>query len=239
MAAETDPTPAARPREGERPAALEGPRFFPRPEQSAPEGLVGIGGVLEPEWLLDAYRHGIFPWPDADYEPMLWWSPDPRAVIEPDGGLHVSRRLQRTLRSGRFTTTFDRDFSAVIQGCATAPGRRGATWLTEPMIAAYTRLHRLGHAHSVEVWRDGRLAGGLYGVAVGGSFAAESMFHTVTDASKVALVRLVERLNRRGYRLLDIQQWTEHTGTMGATEIPRTQYLRRLAEAVDLPIAFG
>lgn len=232
MPAEAD-TPPARAAAPQRSV----PRFFPSPEKSAPEGLIGIGGVLDPEWLLDAYRHGIFPWPDADYEPMLWWSPDPRAIIELDG-LHVSRRLQRTLRSGRFRATFNQDFSAVITGCATAPDRQGGTWLTADMIAAYERLHALGHAHSVEVWHGADLAGGVYGVAIGGLFAAESMFHTVTDASKVAVVHLVQRLRERGYRLLDIQQWTGHTGRMGATEIPRADYLQRLAGVVDLPVAF-
>jgi len=199
---------------------------------------VGIGGVLQPDWLLDAYRHGIFPWPDSDYEPMLWWSPDPRAVIEFDA-LHVSRSLQRTLRSGRYRATVNREFAAVIDACATAPGRKGATWLTDEMLAAYKRLHELGHAHSVEVWRDEQLAGGVYGVAIGGAFAAESMFHYQRDASKVALVHLVGHLRARGYLLLDIQQWTDHTGAMGATEIPRSDYLNRLAMAVDLPVSFG
>lgn len=197
-----------------------------------------MGGALAPEWLLDAYRHGIFPWPDDDVHPMLWWSPDPRAIIELDG-LHVSRRLRRTLRSGRFVATCDRAFEEVIRGCAMGPSRRGGTWITPKMIAAYTHMHRLGHAHSVEVWRDGALAGGVYGVAIGGLFAAESMFHRVTDASKVALARLVGHLNARGYQLLDVQQWTEHTGRMGAVEVPRREYLRRLAEAVDQPVTFG
>lgn len=212
-------------------------KFFPHPSEAGPEGLVGIGGVLEPEWLIDAYRHGIFPWPDSAYEPMLWWSPNPRAIIELDG-LHVSRRLQRTLRSVRFDVTCDRDFSAVIHGCATAPDRRGATWLTEEMIAAYERLYQLGYAHSVEVWRGGSLAGGVYGVSIGGLFAAESMFYNVTDASKVAVVHLVRRLRERGYQLLDIQQWSPHTGSLGAVEISRTQYLHRLADAVELPVSF-
>ena len=194
--------------------------------------------MLSPDWLLDAYRHGIFPWPDADYEPMLWWSPDPRAIIELDA-LHVSRRLQRTLRSARFEVTYDRAFDQVIEGCASAPDRQGGTWLTPEMIAAYCRLHELGHAHSVETWLNGELAGGLYGVAVGALFAAESMFHLVTDASKVALVHLVRRLQERGYQVLDIQQWTEHTGRMGASEIPRSEYLDRLARAVEVPVTFN
>lgn len=218
--------------------ASDSPEFFPAPHKAGPEGLVAIGGVLEPAWLLDAYRHGIFPWPDSSYEPLLWWSPDPRAVIELDG-LHISRRLRRTLRAGKFTVSCNRAFAEVIHACATAPGRRGATWITDEMAAAYTSMHELGHAHSVEVWCDGRLAGGVYGVAIGGAFAAESMFHHVTDASKVALAYLVAHLNTRGYGLLDIQQWTEHTGTLGAIEVPRAEYLERLAEQVARPVTFG
>jgi leucyl/phenylalanyl-tRNA---protein transferase len=217
---------------------LSAPRFFPSPLATSADGLVCIGGRLTPEWLLDAYRHGIFPWPVWDEEPMAWWSLDPRAIIELDG-LHISRRLQRTLGSGHFRATVDRDFEAVIRGCSSATGRVGETWLTPAMIAAYCELHRLGHAHSVEVWCDGELAGGTYGVSIGGVFAAESMFHRVTDASKAAVVRLVEHLRSRGYQLLDIQQWTPHTGRLGAVEIPRAEYLRRLAAAKKLPVTFG
>ena len=169
---------------------------------------------------------------------MAWWSPDPRAVIE-FGRFHVPRRLPRTCRSGRFQVTFDRDFAGVIRGCATAAGRVGETWLTPTMIDAYIRLHKLGYAHSVEAWHDGRLAGGTYGLAIGGLFAAESMFYRVRDASKVALVHLVEHLRPRGYSLLDIQQLTPHTARFGAIEIPRKQYLRRLATALAQPVRFG
>lgn len=213
-------------------------KYFPHPDQSGPEGLVAIGGVLEPDWLIDAYRHGIFPWPDAAYEPMLWWSPDPRAIIELDS-LHISRRLRRRLRSDRFSASCDEQFASVINACATAPGRRGATWLTDEMIDAYCQLHASGHAHSIEIWRDGLLVGGVYGVAIGGAFAAESMFYRVRDASKVAVAYLVAHLNARGYGLLDIQQWTEHTGTLGAEEIGREEYLARLASQVDRPVTFG
>ncbi|MEN1680062.1 MAG: leucyl/phenylalanyl-tRNA--protein transferase [Planctomycetota bacterium] len=214
------------------------PKHFPQPEDAGPEGLVAIGGVLEVDWLLDAYRHGIFPWPDAAYEPLLWWSPDPRAVIEL-AGLHISRRLRRTLRSGRFGVTANQDFAGVIDGCATTPGRVGATWLTDEMIDAYTALHTQGHAHSVEVWREDRLVGGVYGVAIGGAFAAESMFHRESDASKVAVAHLVEHLRGRGYGVLDIQQWSSHTGRMGAREISRREYLKRLGEHRDRPVTFG
>ena len=214
-------------------------RLFPPAALADLDGLLALGGRLTPQWLLDAYRHGIFPWPQAEIdEPMLWWSPNPRAIIEFDR-FHVPRRLARTLRSGKFTVTCDRDFAGVIEGCATAEGRVGATWLTPRMIRAYLRLFELGHAHSVESRLDGQLAGGTYGVAIGGFFAAESMFHRTSDASKVALAHLVNHLRARGYRLLDIQQVTPATARFGATEIPRRQYLDRLAEAQLLPVSFG
>jgi leucyl/phenylalanyl-tRNA--protein transferase len=211
---------------------------FPPPADWGEDGLVAIGGRLQPEWLLDAYRHGIFPWPDDDRAPIFWHSPDPRAIIELDG-LYVSRRLRRRLRSGRFRVTSDRAFADVMAGCGSGPNRRGGTWITPNMLAAYTRFHELGHAHSVEVWRDARLVGGLFGVGIGGFFSAESMFHRETDASKVALARLVEHLSARGYQLLDIQQWTEHSGSLGAIEIPRDEYLVRLAKVIDLSVTFG
>jgi leucyl/phenylalanyl-tRNA--protein transferase len=213
--------------------------FFPPAELADAEGLVLMGGRLTPHWLLDAYAHGIFPWPVFERGwPMAWWSPDPRAIIELDG-LRVSRRLARTCRSGGFHVTLDRDFAGVIEGCGTAQDRTDATWLTPEMIAAYTRLFYLGHAHSVEVWRQGQLAGGTYGIAVGGLFAGESMFYRVRDASKVALVRLVAHLRARGYQLFDIQQLTPHAASLGAIAIPRRQYLERLEAALPLPVSFG
>ncbi|TWT36330.1 Leucyl/phenylalanyl-tRNA--protein transferase [Posidoniimonas corsicana] len=216
----------------------QAPSIFPPVHEAGPEGLIAIGGRLEPEWLLDAYRHGIFPWPDDDHSPLLWWSPDPRAVIELDG-LYVSRRLRRRLRSGRFRVTLNQAFAEVMHGCATAPDRKGGTWITPQMRAAYTRMHELGHAHSIDVWLENRLVGGVYGVAIGAAFAAESMFHLETDASKVALASLVSHLAARGFELLDIQQWTEHTGSMGAVEVPREAFLRRLANAIDKPVTMG
>jgi leucyl/phenylalanyl-tRNA--protein transferase len=217
---------------------LSASRFFPPPTATTPEGLLCVGGRLSPDWLLDAYRHGIFPWPMWENEPLAWWSPDPRAIIELDA-LHVSRRLKRTLRSGRFKATIDRDFESVIRGCAASSGRDGNTWLTPAMINSYCRMHELGHAHSVEIWHADRLAGGTYGVTVGGLFAAESMFYRMRDASKVALAYLVAHLRDRGYQLFDIQQWTPHTGRLGAVEIPRIEYLRRLARALNSPASFG
>jgi leucyl/phenylalanyl-tRNA--protein transferase len=169
---------------------------------------------------------------------MLWWSPDPRAILPLDG-MHISRRLERRLRSGTFETTCNRDFAGVLAGCATGHGRERGTWLTPHMRGAYLDLHERGRAHSVEAWHGGQLAGGVYGVAIGGLFAAESMFYRARDASKVALAALVAHLRRRGYQLLDIQQWTPHTGRLGAVEISRREYLTRLAGIVDLPVTFG
>src|SRR5207244_1824052 len=155
--------------------------------------------------------------------------------------LHVSRRLERTIRSGRFEISYDRDFAGVMTGCATAQDRDGrkGTWITPAMLKAYRRLHELGHAHSVEAWTDGGLAGGVYGVALKGAFFAESMFYRACDASKVALVHLVGHLRQRGYQLLDIQQLTPHTRRLGATEISRHEFLERLEAALRLPVTFG
>jgi leucyl/phenylalanyl-tRNA---protein transferase len=214
------------------------PQYFPDPRNASPEGIVAVGGDLGPEKLLDAYRHGIFPWPMADVEPLLWWSPDPRAVLPLDG-FAASRRLLRRIRSAEFQVTSDRSFREVMIGCATGKGREGGTWITDQMIEAYTKLHELGHAHSIEVWKDGELAGGTYGVAIAGLFAAESMFHRVRDASKVALYTLVNHLRSRGYQILDVQQWTPHTGSLGVVEVPRRQYLKKLAEVVDVEVTFG
>ena len=213
------------------------PRYFPLPATARPDGLLGIGGLLTTEWLLDAYRHGIFPWPLWDGT-LAWFSPDPRAIFE-FADFHVSRRMRDTLRSGKFTTTFDRAFADVMGGCATSGDRRDNTWITPEMRREYVRLHELGHAHSVEVWHEGALVGGTYGVAIGGLFAAESMFYRVRDASKVALVRLCEHLQARGYGLWDIQQLTPHTASLGAKEIGRAEYLKRVAAAVAMPTTFA
>ncbi len=210
-------------------------RFFLDPERADADGLVAIGGDLSPSLLLDAYRRGIFPWFDEE-SPILWWSPDPRAIFELDG-MHVSRRLARTVRSGKFTATVDHAFTEVMRGCAHRPG--DGVWITRDMIDAYTRLHEKGHAHSVEVWHDGQLAGGVYGVSVGGLFAGESMFTRVRDASKVALVHLMERLRQRGFQLFDVQFLNEHTARLGAIEIPRREYLARLRKAVACEVSFA
>jgi leucyl/phenylalanyl-tRNA---protein transferase len=207
---------------------------FLDPELADEMGLVAIGGDLAPRRLLEAYCSGIFPWFDEG-GPVLWWSPDPRAILEMDG-LHISRRLARTLHSGKFHCTVDQAFSDVIRGCA---DREEGTWITSAMIAAYERLHQLGWAHSIEAWMGGELAGGVYGVAIRGLFAAESMFTRRTDGSKVALAYLMDHLRRIGVQLFDIQMVTRHTTSLGAIEIPRKEYLRRLKKALAYDVKFG
>jgi leucyl/phenylalanyl-tRNA--protein transferase len=214
------------------------------PELADPDGFVGVGGDLKPRTLLRAYAEGVFPWFNEE-DPILWWSPDPRAIIElrthpdgPHGGLHVSRRLVRTIRSGKFRVTVNRCFETVMLACG--ENRDGGTWVTPDMLAAYSEMHRLGHVHSVETWVGHDLAGGIYGLAIGGLFAAESMFYRISDGSKVALVALVDRLRRRGFTLLDVQMTTPHTERMGAINISRTDYLARLREAVKRSdLSFG
>jgi leucyl/phenylalanyl-tRNA--protein transferase len=196
-------------------------------ERADETGLVAIGGDLEPVTLVHAYRSGVFPW-FGEGDPILWWSPDPRAIVELDG-LHVSRRLARTMRCEKFHLTIDRAFGKVIRGCA---DRDGGTWITRGMIVAYERLHRLGVAHSVEAWQGQELVGGIYGVALGGFFSGESMFSRVSDASKVALIFLARHLDSRGFLLFDTQVLTAHTRRMGAVELPRRDYLRRLRDAL-------
>ena len=207
---------------------------LPNPSLADPDGLLAVGGNLEPETLLSAYQQGIFPWFDED-TPILWWSPDPRAILEFDN-LYISKRLARTIRTNKFQVTFNQDFDAVVQGCTYRPEE--GTWITPEVANAYGEFHRRGHAHSVEVWQQGVLVGGLYGVAIGGLFAGESMFSTVSDASKIALVALVSRLKEKGYQLFDLQIINEHTSTMGATEIPRDDYLARVKLAIQLKITF-
>lgn len=208
------------------------PRHAPRRGPQA--GLVAVGGELSVARLLAAYRAGIFPWSVA---PITWWSPDPRGIFElTDAGLHLPRSLARVLRQGRFEVTFNRAFGAVIEGCARQP--RPGSWLSRPFVQAYTALHAAGFAHSVECWRADKLAGGLYGVGIGGLFAGESMFHAVNDASKVAVVAAHRRLRERGFQLFDIQMLTETTGALGAVEISRDEYLNRLAAAVKVECRF-
>lgn len=188
---------------------------------------------LEPDRLLAAYASGVFPMADEEAE-LHWLAPDPRAIIEL-GALNVSRSLRSVIRRGTFKITLNETFSEVVGACA---DRNEGTWISGEIAAAYAGLHELGFAHSVEAWRDGELAGGLYGVSIGGAFFGESMFHGVTDASKVALVSLVERMKQRGLTLLDLQFMTPHLQRFGAIEIPRIEYEKRLRRAIQLPVSF-
>ncbi|MFW5838079.1 MAG: leucyl/phenylalanyl-tRNA--protein transferase [Desulfovibrionaceae bacterium] len=210
------------------------PHVFPDPEEADPDGLVAVGGDLAPRRLLAAYSQGIFPW-YSETTPILWWSPDPRLVLFPRE-LHVPRSLRRVLNSGRFEITLDADFQSVISACSVTPrpGQYG-TWLLPEMIQAYVRLHQMGLAHSVEAWQDGRLVGGLYGVALGRAFFGESMFFREPDASKVALVRLVGYLKSKGFVLLDCQQTTQHMLRFGGREVARRRFLEMLRRAAAQP----
>jgi leucyl/phenylalanyl-tRNA--protein transferase len=217
------------------PALLTERLIFPSPLRASAEGLVAIGGDLSVSRLLLAYRSGIFPW---TVKPITWWSPNPRAIFELDR-FHLSHSLAKIIRKGIFEITIDRAFRQVMEGCAApGPGRRG-TWITPEFLDAYTELHEQGHAHSLECWQDGKLAGGIYGIAIGGFFAGESMFHRVSNASKVALYDLIEHLRQRDFSLFDIQMLTPITSRLGAVQIPRTEYLNRLALAIRSPCSFA
>ena len=198
-----------------------------------PDGLLAVGGDLSVTRLLNAYRHGIFPWFGAG-DPILWWSPDPRTALFPER-IRISRSLKKTLRKGRFSITWDREFDAVIAACAQPRSGEGGTWLVPEMVAAYRQLHRHGFAHSVEVWQNGDLAGGLYGIVIGRVFFGESMFTRVSDASKVALVHLCRTLSERGFRLIDCQVLTGHLVRMGAEQVPRGDFVRMLDRWCALP----
>lgn len=200
-----------------------------------PNGLLAAGGDLRPERLLAAYRHGCFPW-YQEGQPLLWWSPDPRTVLFPDE-LHVSRSLRKRMRHGDYQVTFDKAFTEVIQGCAGPRSYADGTWITTPMQDAYIRLHEMGVAHSVEVWQQGQLVGGLYGLAMGELFFGESMFSRATDASKVGFVTLVERLREWGFALIDCQMPTRHLESFGARSIPRAAFAEALAMHLDRPSA--
>ncbi|MFZ2446485.1 MAG: leucyl/phenylalanyl-tRNA--protein transferase [Syntrophobacteraceae bacterium] len=205
--------------------------IFPHPSHAASGGLLAVGGDLSPERLLLAYAHGIFPW-YSEYDPILWWSPDPRLVLFPDE-LKVSASLKRVIRKKVYTVTVDRDFREVIRACAVVRTAAGeGTWITDDMLDAYVRLHELGYAHSVESRFEGELVGGLYGVAIGRVFFGESMFTLRTDASKVALVHLVELVRDLGFHFIDCQTTTEHLKRFGAREIPREEFMERLARAI-------
>lgn len=209
--------------------AIVGPNGeFPDPRDAPGDLPVAVGLHLTPRLMLKAYAKGIFAWSD---DPVAWWSPEPRCVIELDG-FHVSRSLSRTIRRRTFEVTVDEAFDDVVRGCAAPRYRGDETWISRRFLSCFAELYWSGYAHSVETWVNGRLAGGVFGVAVGGFFSAESMFHRATDGSKVALYYLVEVLRASGYTLLDIQVPTPHTESLGAMLIPRDEYLDRLADAV-------
>jgi len=212
---------------------------FPPVEVAGPDGVLFVGGSLAPDWMLEAYRRGIFPMPiRVDRRRLIaWLSPDPRGILEFDH-FHISRRLARRLNRGEFEFTTNRAFAAVVEGCAAPRGYDDDCWLTLSMQNAYVTMHELGHAHSVEIWQGGRLVGGLFGMAIGGLFAAESMFYRARDASKAALAYLIDHLKSRGYTLLDVQWTNSHTRTLGATDIPRTEYVGRLADAIERRVTF-
>ncbi len=212
--------------------------WFPPAEEALTgegvDGLVALGGDFSVPRLLLAYRSGIFPWTD---NPISWWSPDPRAVFELETW-RPPRRLEQLERNGLFTFSRDRAFREVMVECGRATPDRPSTWISRKFVQAYTRLHEQGHAHSVECWLGDQLAGGIYGVALGGFFAGESMFHRVDNASKLALSALIRHLRARGFELFDIQMLTPLTRQLGAIEIAREEYLKRLARAVDAPLVF-
>lgn len=217
---------------------LEDALRFPDPETAAnPDGLVAIGGDLTVERLVLAYRQGIFPWPVFDDDLTTWFSPDPRAILE-FRDLYVSRSLRKILRKDEFNIIFDGDFDSVVRACAEPAPDRPTTWITTRLATAYSELHRAGFAHSVEIRQGAELVGGLYGVAIGGLFAGESMFSRVPNASKVALVHLVQHIQKRGFVLLDVQQATPHMLRMGATLISRRDYLKRLERALEIETTF-
>ncbi len=214
------------------------PLFFPDVETASEEGLLAIGGDLSPDRLLLAYKLGIYPWYGVG-EPILWWSPNPRGII-PLSDLHIGKTLRKVLNRGEYEVKINSAFEETILACSRKKEGDEERWITDEMIEAYINLHRLGHAHSVETWVEGVLVGGLYGVAIGGLFAGESMFSKKDNASKVALVALVERMNRLGYTLLDCQMVTEVTGQLGAIEISRKEYMARLKRALEVsPSPFG
>ena len=214
---------------------LQNATFFPPVDTALtdPNGLLAMGGDLSLERLLDAYRHGIYPWFNPG-EPILWWSPDPRMVLVPNA-IRVTRSLAKRIRNGGFEVRADTAFADVMHGCAAPRDAITGTWISPDMVAAYTRLHQAGYAHSVETWHNGELVGGLYGVAIGRMFYGESMFSRMPDASKVALVRLAQQLQQWGFGLIDCQMETGHLASLGAGTLPRSLFAAQLAELVNLP----
>ncbi|KAF0205122.1 MAG: leucyl/phenylalanyl-tRNA--protein [Gallionellaceae bacterium] len=198
-----------------------------------PNGLLAAGGDLSPERILEAYRHGIFPWFNDD-DPILWWSPDPRMVLFP-AEFKISNSLRKTLRNGDYEVRTDTAFEQVMRACAAPREGQAGTWIQEKMIAAYCELHRRGYAHSVETWMNGELVGGLYGMALGTMFYGESMFSRRTDASKIAIAHLARQLERHSFGMIDCQMNTPHLASLGAREIPRDEFIRRLQELIHYP----
>jgi leucyl/phenylalanyl-tRNA--protein transferase len=202
-----------------------------------PNGLLAAGGDLSPQRLLAAYRHGIFPWYSPG-QPILWWSPQPRMVLFPQE-LKVSHSLAKRLRRGDYQIRIDSAFRAVMEACATSPRPdQDGTWIVPELVEAYCQLHAFGYAHSVETWIDGELAGGLYGVSIGRMFYGESMFHRVTDASKIAVAHLAQFMVQNGYGMIDCQMQTSHLASLGAREIPREEFAQRLTALVNSPDQF-
>ena len=211
--------------------------WFPAVEQALtePNGLLAFGGDLRPERILAAYRRGIFPWYQDD-QPILWWSPDPRAILFPEQ-VHISRSMRKLLQSEYFSVRMDTNFAGVMDGCAEITERRSGTWITPAMRSAYCQLHERGYAHSIEVWRNDSLVGGLYGIALGAVFFGESMFSREENASKVALIRLCQQLQRWGFAVIDCQVANPHLHSMGATTIARSAFVQLLEQHTDRKLA--
>jgi leucyl/phenylalanyl-tRNA--protein transferase len=210
---------------------------FPDPENALkePNGLLALGGDLSLERLLAAYKLGIFPWYETD-QPILWWSPNPRMVLYPDE-LHISKSLEKVINKGLFKVTFNQNFSAIIQACSNQRSKnRNGTWITDEMQQAYLNLHKAGWAHSLEVWEENELVGGLYGIAVDKIFFGESMFTTQDNASKVAFVHLVQRLKALDFKLIDCQVSSEHLSSLGAKEIKRKKFIQHLSDGIGLDL---
>ena len=218
--------------------ALDDRMVFPPPFEADGDGLLAVGGDLSPERLLLAYESGIFPWPHEGL-PLLWFSPDPRMVLQPQH-VRLSRSLRARLRRGEIEVTFDQAFGEVMRACGSTPRQHEeGTWITPAMVDAYTKLHDRGLAHSVEAWHEGRLVGGLYGVSLGGAFFGESMFSQVSDASKVALVTLAQQLAAWDFALVDCQMVTEHLASLGAEAWPRDRFLETLKQSMTMPTRQG
>ena len=205
---------------------------FPNPEDANEDGLLAMGGLLREDWILKAYERGIFPWYNQD-DPILWWSVDPRSVLFFEN-LRVQKSMRPYLNSGKYLFTLDTAFKEVMKACANAPGRgKSHTWINDEMMQVYASLHRMGVAHSAEVWEDGKLVGGLYGVSLGGAFFGESMFSTKKNMSKLAFIRLCKYLENKNFDFVDCQVPTRHLESLGASNIPRTDYLQKLEESLQ------